>query len=220
MRYLYKVGLALVAPALLFSAVQLIDCGGPGDTGFSAGTWPAPGGTIAYTIPVLPPGTTDATLRYCVSCSYTIPTTEGQPYLVTLTFIEPTVQAAGQRVFSVSINDQPVLRDFDVFAAAGFLTQIQRSFVAVPNNAQLVIAFSASVRNAVISSIQVSPLFVLSVHTSGLLMLKVGDATIIGVRGTPEEIAAPGWVTTDDLGYSERHSWLGMLLATYFIRSP
>lgn len=153
----------------LFAAVQSIDCGGPTDSGFSAGTWPAPGGTIAYTIPVNPPGTvTDVTLRYCVSCSYTIPTTEGQPYLVTLTFVEPTVQAAGQRVFSVWINDQPALRDFDVYAAAlaetgqGYLAQIQRSFVMVPNNAQLVITFSASVRNAVISSIQVSPLFVLS----------------------------------------------------------
>ena len=100
-----------------------------------------------------------------------------------------------QRLFSVSINDQPVLVNFDVFAAAGYLTPIQRSFVAVPNNGQLVIAFSASVRNAVISSIQVSPLFVLSAHTSGLLRLDAaGVPIIIGVKATADELTAPGWV--------------------------
>ncbi len=210
-------GLALLAPALLLGASQTIDCGGPGDTGFSAGTWPAPGGTIAYTIPNPPASVTDATLRYCVSCSYTIPTTEGQPYLVTLGFAEPTVQAAGQRVFSVSINDQPVLLNFDVFAAAGFLSQIQRSFVVVPNNGQLVIAFSASVRNAIISSITVSPLFVLSVHTSGLLRLDVGGSSIIGVPATPEEISAPGWNLVP-LAYVVYEPYIGMLVKAQIVR--
>lgn len=176
-----------------FGAAQSIDCGSATDTGFSAGTWPAPGGSIAYTIPN-PPAATDPTLRYCVACSYTISATEGQPYLLTLNFIEPTVQAAGQRVFSVSVNDQPMLIDFDVFAAAGFLTQIQRSFVVVPNNAQLVITFAASVRNAVISSIQVSPLFMLSAHTSGLLRFDGGGVSLIGVPATQAEKDVAGWV--------------------------
>ncbi len=196
--YLTRAGklarLFLFTAAACFGAAQTIDCGSATDTGFSSGTWPAAGGTVAYTIPVTPPGSViDTTLRYCVSCSYTIPTTEGQPYLVTLTFVEPTVQAAGQRVFSVTINDQPVLINFDVFAAAGYLTQIQRSFVVVPNNAQLVIVFAASVRNAVISSIQVSPLFVMSAHTSGLIRLDAAGVSLIGVPATAEEIAAPGW---------------------------
>jgi len=193
-------GLALYALALsCLAAAQTIDCGGPGDTGFSAGVWPAPGGTIAYTIPNPPTAVTDPTLRYCVSCSYTIPTTEGQPYLVTLTFVEPSVAGPFQRVFSVSINDQPVLLNFDLFTAAlvqtgaGYLSQIQRSFVVVPNNAQLVIAFSASVRNAVISSITVSPLFVLASHTSGLIRLDAAGVSLIGVPATAQQINTPGW---------------------------
>ncbi len=189
--------------ASCFGAVSSIDCGSAADTGFSAGTWPDPGGTLAYMIPVTPPGTiADTTLRYCVSCTYTIPTGDTGPYIVTLNFIEPTVLAAGQRVFSVSINDQPVLVNFDVFAAAGYLTPVQRSFVVFPAvrpgialtaNAQLVIAFSASVRNAVISSIQASPLFVISAHTSGLLMLEIGSTEVIGVRAAGFEMQYPGW---------------------------
>ena len=42
--------------AACFGAVQSIDCGSVADTGFSAGAWPAPGGSIAYSIPNPPCG--------------------------------------------------------------------------------------------------------------------------------------------------------------------
>lgn len=45
--------------------------------------------------------------------------TPGQLYVVTLKFVEFYFSAVGQRIFSVNINGNPVLHDFDIYASAG-----------------------------------------------------------------------------------------------------
>lgn len=51
---------------------------------------------------------------------YTLPMKPApKGYRVRLYFIETEFRAAGKRVFNVVINDEPVLTNFDIYAAAG-----------------------------------------------------------------------------------------------------
>jgi len=80
-------------------------------------------------------------------------------YTVCLHFAETYdgITGDGQRVFSVAINDQPVLKDFDPYKeAGGFQKPIVKTIntVAVKNTA-LVIAFTANVQNPEINGIEI-----------------------------------------------------------------
>jgi beta-galactosidase len=89
--------------------------------------------------------------------SYRIPLPEGR-YRVTLRFVEPAANAAGQRVFDVEANGKKVLKGFDVFAAAGGkLKGVERSFQAAVNDGTLLIALRPLRGNAVVSSLVVTP---------------------------------------------------------------
>lgn len=130
-----------------------IDCGSPTDSNFS----PAPGFTFA-----VPVAAGDQTGRYDAlktGFAYSIPVVDGMPYIVTLRFLEPSVQAVGQRVFSVAINNQIVVDKIDLFMEAGFQKPLSSSFVAVGSSGALVIRFSTQIRSAVISAIEITPLF-------------------------------------------------------------
>ena len=106
--YQVDAGGAAVAP---FAADEFFTGGGESGTGNTINTTgvvsPAPmavyqtersGGTFSYTFPNLTPGAT---------------------YLVRLHFAEFYWTQAGQRVFNVSINNQPVLQNFDIIATSG-----------------------------------------------------------------------------------------------------
>lgn len=86
-----------------------------------------------------------------------MPVTNGT-YTVTLDFAEVYWTAAGKRVFNVTIEGQPVLQNFDIYAAAGG-AQIawQRSFSATVNDGVLNIVGTASVDQAKFSAIEVVP---------------------------------------------------------------
>jgi hypothetical protein len=120
---------------------------------------PAPiawsGGT-EYTVANAPAGY--ESLHFGTSFSFTQAAVPDGQYVVTFSFIEPTVQAVGQRVFDVSINDQPVIRQLDVFARAGFMTPVTRSVVVDVKGGRMVFNFTASVRSAVVSGIVIEPL--------------------------------------------------------------
>jgi hypothetical protein len=127
--------------------------------GFSS---PAGFTTTAYTIPqfisfpTLPPGT-NSTLRYGQSFSYTITVPVPGMYLILLGFVEPTVQGPNQRIFSVLANDQPIIQNLDLFAEVGYLQpSVKTAPVYIQNT--LVLQFTASVRNAVVSLISVTNL--------------------------------------------------------------
>jgi len=69
------------------------------------------------------------------------------------------VTGAGQRMFSVSINDEPVLKDFDIFAAIGSAQNpFTRSLLAYGTDGFVMIKFISSVRTALVSSIDLTPL--------------------------------------------------------------
>lgn len=136
----------------LVAQPQVIDCGSPTDTGFLT----PPGFTsTAYTIPSpVPASISDPTMRYGQQFTYHIALT-GKPglYALVLSFVEPTVQGPGLRVFSVTANDQPIIQNLDLVATAGYLVPTTRSFPIYIFSGDLTIVFTASVRNAVVSSI-------------------------------------------------------------------
>src|SRR6185369_10382598 len=143
--------------ALLFCSVHsaetvIIDCGSAADSNFSGGvTWIIPQA-------LLPPGTTDTTLRYGAAFSYRIPV-DNIPYVVTFRFIEPTVQVRGQRIFSVRINNQVVVDRIDLIAEAGYLKSLSRSIVVMGSDESLNICFETQMRSAVVSSIEITQFY-------------------------------------------------------------
>jgi hypothetical protein len=63
------------------------------------------------------------TERYGRDFSYVYPVPKDGRYLVRLHFAEIFDDGAGRRLENVAINSQPVLKDFDIFAAAGGLNK-------------------------------------------------------------------------------------------------
>src|SRR5207244_11071890 len=111
----------------------LINSGGSSYTDSSGQVWSADayftGGTAAsYTATVS--GTSDPTLyqseRFAKTLTYNIPVANGT-YDVTLAFSEMVFNAAGQRVFNVTIEGQPVLKNLDIWALVGTHEAIQRT---------------------------------------------------------------------------------------------
>ncbi len=141
----------LLSTSILLSGTTVIDCGSATDSNFF-------GGSI-FSIPTLPG---DQTGRYDAArtgFTYTIPVVDTLPYILTLRFVEPSVRSVGQRIFSVFVNNQPVLMGLDLYAEAGFGHPTSRSFLVVGSAGMLVIRFVTSVRSALVSSIELTPLF-------------------------------------------------------------
>jgi len=120
-------------------------------------------GGQAYTSPMaLPVGGGDylRTERYpstgATSFSYKFPVADGQ-YSVTLHFIENStaINAAGQRVFSVSINGSQVLQSLDLFATVGLNVELVKTFTATAAGNGIGVVFTTIMRNAVVSAIDV-----------------------------------------------------------------
>ena len=90
--------------------------------------------------------------------TYTIPHLTGT-YLVRLHFREDYWDAAGKNVFNVSINDQPALTHFDIYAEAGAMYKaVIKEFTIPANDAgQIVIKLSTVTNGAKISGIEVIP---------------------------------------------------------------
>src|SRR5437016_14449243 len=89
------------------------------------------------------------TVNAHASFGYSIPLADGN-YNVTLDFAETYVTAAGQRIFSVSINGTQVLTNFDIYAAAGGMNiAVQRTFPVTVTNGTLSEIGRASCRERV-----------------------------------------------------------------------
>lgn len=86
--------------------------------------------------------------------------TVGTTYNVRLHFVEPTVTAAGQRLFNVAINGQAVLTNFDIFRTAGAqFRAVIKEFTATPQaNGVISIAYTfGAAFNPLASAIEVIP---------------------------------------------------------------
>ncbi len=122
------------------------------DYGFS-------GATATYGTAAAISGTTSPALyqyeRYGRDFQYSFPVPNGT-YTVTLKFAETFYAAAGDRVFNVVINNQPVLTSFDIFAQAGGENQaIDESFSVPVTSGAINIEFVGIVKNAQINAIQI-----------------------------------------------------------------
>ncbi len=79
-----------------------------------------------------------------------------QAHTVRLYFIEPKDLQAGERIFSVKLQDQEVLKDFDIVqAAGGQLKGLVKEFKGVMAGNQLSVAFSAKKSLALLCGIEV-----------------------------------------------------------------
>ncbi len=96
------------------------------------------------------------TERYSVeSYKFTVPNGK---YTVRLHFAEAYdgITGPGERVFSVSVPGQPVLKDLDLFKTVGFLKPLVKEYKGVPvENGQLVIGFTPNIENPQICGIEI-----------------------------------------------------------------
>jgi beta-galactosidase len=75
---------------------------------------------------------------------------------VTLGFLEPTVTAAGARVFDVSANGVKHIERLDVFQSAGARnTAIVRSFMTDVTDGTLALDFKGVTGDAIVSNISI-----------------------------------------------------------------
>jgi len=155
---------ATATPTATPTAVPIrINCGGPAYLDHTGQPWSVDMdfvGGLTFSTTESVTGTSDPTLyqteRYAPTLRYNIPVVNGT-YTVTLYFAEIFFNAPGQRVFSVSLEGQIVVQNFDIWAVAGQFAAVQRSFVVTVTDGVLNIVGTASVNNAKFSAIQVVP---------------------------------------------------------------
>ncbi|MFV8326659.1 malectin domain-containing carbohydrate-binding protein [Flavobacterium sp. ZS1P14] len=93
---------------------------------------------------------------------YEFPAPQGE-YLVELYFTEPWygtgggMDCKGWRLFDVAINDNVVLKDFDIWSEAGHDTAVKKSFVVKSKNGKISISFpNVKAGEAIISAIAIA----------------------------------------------------------------
>jgi hypothetical protein len=111
----------------------------------------------------------------------------GAAYTVRLHFAEIWWNAAGQRLFNVSINGQQVLANFDVFAAAGgkFIAIVREFTVTAPANGQIAIVYSTLKDNA---------------KSSGIEILSAGAPALAAAAAPAQSASGDGAAGSIDLG--------------------
>ena len=148
-----------------------INSGGPEFTDGSGNLWAADqyfiGGTL-YENTTAIANTTDDTLyhteRYDPVLTYEIPVSTDGLYDVNLSFAElyfglsggGSGGGAGSRVFSIEIEGQTLITDYDIFAEVGGATAVIKQFPGINvSDGSLSIIMTASVNNAKLSAIEV-----------------------------------------------------------------
>jgi hypothetical protein len=137
--------------------VMKVNCGGStlseggvlyqADAGFTTSSGIYQNGSI--------PNSVYSTERYGLNFSYNFAVPNGN-YTVELQFAEIYFHASNKRVFSVSINNQPVLTNLDLFERSGYAVPYTASFPVTVNNEKLQIQFAGSINNAKINGIQIT----------------------------------------------------------------
>ncbi|WP_432574916.1 malectin domain-containing carbohydrate-binding protein [Kineococcus sp. SYSU DK005] len=127
-------------------ADTVVDAGGPGDAFFDGGQAVSTGftgGPVQF-----------QTARWGWS-TYDIPVPTRGEYLVSMGFIDPTWWKAGQRVFDLSAERQPVAKNFDIAASVGRGQVVYRSAYVSVDDGNLTIQARKITDNPIISSIAV-----------------------------------------------------------------
>ena len=140
-----------------------MNTGGPGYTDPSANVWSADtgynGGSVYAVQNVIANTTTQPlyqTERYgSGTLQYQFAVANGS-YTVNLKFAEIYFNTAGQRVFNILINGQPVQSNFDIVAAAGgSFRAIDLSYPVSVTGGQITIQLTPLVNNPKISAIEI-----------------------------------------------------------------
>lgn len=154
-----------VTPTPTPTLVKAINAGGSASGSFVADSGYNQGNSYSDTSSSINTGAVNSpasqavwqTCRWYSSFTYTLTgLTAGATYTLRLDWAELTWQATGQRKFNVAINGSTVLSAFDVFAAGGYKTAVQRQFTVTANSSgQIVIAFTqGGADNPFISAIE------------------------------------------------------------------
>jgi hypothetical protein len=194
-----------------------INCGGSASDSFAADQYYSGGTTYTnsnFTLDMSqitenqPPAAVFNTERYG-AMTYTIPSlTAGNNYTVTLYFVEKYVTAAGQRLFSVSINGTTVLSSFDIYATAGGQYKaIAQTFSATADSSgQLVIQFTSGTQNPSVNAIRLGEGIQFPITQGTVNYMPIDnpnsfagddayDFTLPGIPGNPSLITISGTVT-------------------------
>ncbi len=130
------------------------------DMDFSAGSTTTTTNKVDVTTPNAAPMAVYQSERFG-SFNYTLPLPPGAAYTVRLHFAETKFTASGKRIFSVAINNQQVLTNFDIFAAAGTSNKaVALDFPGIVpnnNNAIVVTFIPGPVDNPKVCGVEVFP---------------------------------------------------------------
>ncbi|MEX2592749.1 MAG: malectin domain-containing carbohydrate-binding protein [Anditalea sp.] len=132
--------------------------------------------------------------------SYNVEVPSGD-YLLRLHFAEIFFGAtggraggAGSRVFHVTGEEQPLLTDFDIYAAAGSMTALVREFELTVADGTLNLAFVAKVNNPKVSAIEILSL------TDPSFRIDLSDSETESLPGADSQMAAPETSTSAEHG--------------------
>ncbi|BDI32103.1 hypothetical protein CCAX7_41540 [Capsulimonas corticalis] len=145
-----------------------INCGGPAVSPFvadefftSAGTGVVSGAAVSTTgVTNAAPAAVYSTARYGGDVIYTVPSLPvGASYHLRMHFAETYWPAAGDRKFNVVVNGTQLMTNFDIFADAGGANKadVKDLDTTVNSSGQIVIQFHATVDNAQVAAIEVTP---------------------------------------------------------------
>lgn len=146
----------LFALSCLASAQTIaINCGGSAVGSFAADEFFS-ANTTAYTNSAMGPNEL-STLRFGLNFTYSIPLANGF-YTATMEFVEPDKTAAGQRLFTVSVNGLST-QQLDIFKLTGGENlPYSLTVPAIVTNGQLTLQFvGIAGQNAIVNSITVQP---------------------------------------------------------------
>jgi N-acetylneuraminic acid mutarotase len=154
-----------VVPVAASFTTAFINAGGGAYTDTLGNAWSADtnftgGGTFASAAAIA--GTADPVLYQSertgqsgAGFSYSVPATDGA-YTITLKFAELYWSAAGQRVFSVTMNGSPLLTNFDILTKTAPNTALDKSFVVNVTGGSINLVFSSTKDNANLNALEIA----------------------------------------------------------------
>ncbi len=162
-----EVGRGISYPPVVIQSPIYINAGGSASGDYLADKYFTGGKTYSITNKIdtsavsnPAPQSVYQTERYGEATVYSIPDlTPGSKYSVALDFSENYVNGPNQRVFNVSLNDNQVITNFDIFKEAGAKYKaVQKSFTAVADSlGKITITFKSLKNAAKIDGISVMP---------------------------------------------------------------
>lgn len=171
---------------LLFSTACFgicINAGGPATSDCTADQFFA--GGSPYVDTTAAPGSLQD-MRFGSTFSYTIPAVPGF-YLLTLSFVDPNVTAAGGRLFNVTVNGAAT-PNLDLAVLNGGAKKLYALRLPVISYGSIVVKFTTIVRSAIVNEIRLDQ----TPQISGISTLPVGSMAIILSDGSYVPVVVTG----------------------------